>query len=57
MAFGVKPGPEMGQIIGAIAGKSREEAFEIIKQKTGNPNLTLESKKWIKTFERFRNSN
>jgi hypothetical protein len=59
IAFGVQPGPIMGQIIGAIAGKSREEAFEIIKQKAGNPNLTLENifsmKKWIKTFERFRN--
>ena len=59
IAFGVQPGPMMGQIIGAIAGKSREEALEIIKQKTGNLNLTLENffsmKKWIKTFERFRN--
>ena len=55
IAFGVQPGPMMGQIIGAITGKSREEALEIIKQKTGNPNLTLEGKKWIKTFERFRN--
>jgi len=55
IAFGVQPGPMMGQIIGAITGKTREEALEIIKQKTGNPNLTLENKRWIKTFERFRN--
>ncbi len=54
IAFGVQPGPAMGQIIGAITGKTREEAFEIIKQKTGNPNLTLEGKRWTKTFERFR---
>ena len=55
MAFGVQPGPMMGKVIGATTGKTKEEALEIIKQMTGNPNLTMESKRWIRTFESFRN--
>ena len=55
MAFGAK-GPQIGQINREIAGKGREEAFEIIKNIIGNPHLKLESKKWIKSFESFRNS-
>jgi hypothetical protein len=47
-------GPQIGQINREIVGKSREEAFEIIKQILGKPDLTMESKKWIKTFESFR---
>lgn len=53
--FGAK-GPQIGQINKSIAGKSREEAFEIIKGILGNPDLKLESKKWIKSFESFRNN-
>jgi hypothetical protein len=49
-------GPQIGQINKAIVGLTREEAFEVIKQILGNPNLTMESKKWIKTFESFRKS-
>lgn len=47
-------GPQIGQINREIVGKSREEAFEIIKQILGKPDLTMESKRWIKTFESFR---
>jgi len=47
-------GPQISQINREIVGKSREEAFEIIKQILGKPDLTMESKKWIKTFESFR---
>jgi hypothetical protein len=47
-------GPQIGQINREIVEKSREEAFEIIKQILGKPDLTMESKKWIKTFESFR---
>lgn len=47
-------GPQIGQINREIVGKSREESFEIIKQILGKPDLTMESKKWIKTFESFR---
>lgn len=57
MAFGVQPGPMMGKVIGATTGKTREEALEIIKQMTGNSNLTMESKRWIRTFESFRKNN
>lgn len=56
-AMGVQPGPVMGQINKATMGKTKEEAFEIVKQLTGNPNLQMpipESKKWIRTFESFR---
>ena len=54
MAFGAK-GPQIGQINGVIMGKSRPEAFEIIKLVLGNPDLQLnESRRWIKTFESFR---
>jgi hypothetical protein len=55
MAFGAK-GPQIGQINKEIVGKSREESFEIIKGILGNPDLKLESKKWIHTFESFRNN-
>ena len=51
--FGAK-GPQIGQINKAIAGKTKEEAFEIIKQILGNPNLTMENKKWVMTFGSFR---
>ena len=54
--FGAK-GPQIGEINKAIAGKSKEEAFEIIKQILGNPSLTMENKKWIMTFESFRKKN
>ena len=56
LAFGVQQGPEMGKIIGAITGKTREEALEIIKQMTGNSDLQMPvvEKKWIKTYESFR---
>lgn len=47
-------GPQIGQINREIVGKSREEAFEIVKQILGKPDLTMESKRWIKTFESFR---
>ena len=47
-------GAQIGQINREIVGKSREEAFEIIKQILGKPDLTMESKRWIKTFESFR---
>lgn len=53
--FGAK-GPQIGQINKAIVGKTKEEAFEIIKQILGNPSLTMESKKWLMTFEHFRRS-
>lgn len=53
MKFGAK-GPQIGQINKEISGKTKEEAFEIIKRILGNPDLTMESKKWIKTFESFR---
>lgn len=58
MKFGAK-GPQIGQINKEIAGKTREEAFEIIKRVLGNPDLTMEkvvNKRWVKTFEGFRNS-
>ncbi len=47
-------GPQIGQINREIVGKSREEAFEIIKQILGKPDLTMESKRWVRTFESFR---
>lgn len=47
-------GPQIGQINREIVGKSREEAFEIVKQILGKPDLTMESKRWIRTFESFR---
>jgi hypothetical protein len=53
--FGAK-GPQIGQINKEISGKTKEEAFEIIKKVLGNPELKMESKKWVKTFEGFRNS-
>jgi len=53
MKFGAK-GPQIGEINKAIAGKTKEEAFEIIKQILGNPELKIESKKWIMTFESFK---
>jgi hypothetical protein len=56
MKFGAK-GPQIGQINKEISGKTKEEAFEIIKKILGNPDLTMEkvtSKRWIKTFESFR---
>jgi len=48
----------MGKVIGATTGKTREEALEIIKQMTGNPDLEMPivEKKWIKTYESFRKS-
>jgi hypothetical protein len=49
-------GAQIGQINKEISGKTKEEAFEIIKIILGNPELKMESKKWIKTFEGFRNS-
>lgn len=49
-------GPQIGQINKAIYGLDKEDAFEVIKQILGNSNLTMESKKWIKTFESFRKS-
>jgi hypothetical protein len=49
-------GPQIGQINKAIVGLSREEAFEVIKQILGKPDLTMESKRWVKTFESFRKS-
>jgi hypothetical protein len=55
MKYGAK-GPQIGQINKEIAGKTKEEAFEIIKRILGNPDLTMESKKWIKTFESFKDS-
>jgi len=54
--FGAK-GPQIGQINKEISGKTREEAFEIIKGILGNPDLTMEkvtNKRWVKTFESFR---
>jgi hypothetical protein len=51
--FGAK-GPQIGEINKSIMGKSREEAFEVIKQILGNPGLTMENKMWVKTFEQFR---
>ena len=58
IAFGVQPGPMLGKVIGATTGKTKEEALEIIKQMTGNPDLQMPitEKKWIKTFENFRSS-
>jgi putative nucleotidyltransferase with HDIG domain len=53
--FGAK-GRQIGEINRAIVGKTREEAFEIIKQILGNPELQMESKKWIMTFENFKKS-
>ena len=47
-------GPQIGQINKAIVGLTREEAFEVIKQILGKPDLTMESKRWVKTFESFR---
>jgi len=52
MKFGAK-GPQIGQINKTIAGKTREEAFQIIKDILGNQDLKLE-KKWIMTYESFR---
>jgi len=58
MSFGIQQGPMMGKVIGATTGKTKEEALEIIKQMTGNPDLQMPitEKKWIKTFEDFRSS-
>jgi len=56
MKFGAK-GPQIGQINKEISGKTKEEAFEIIKGILGNPDLTMEkvtNKRWVKTFESFR---
>jgi hypothetical protein len=53
MAFGAK-GPQIGEINKAIVGKTKEEAFEIIKQILGNPELKMESKRWVMTFESFK---
>jgi hypothetical protein len=56
MKFGAK-GPQIGQINKEISGKTKEEAFEIIKRVLGNPDLTMEkvtNKRWVKTFESFR---
>lgn len=58
MKFGAK-GPQIGQINREITGKTKEEAFEIIKAVLGNPELTMEgftTKKWIMTYESFRQS-
>jgi hypothetical protein len=49
-------GPQIGQINKSIVGLTREEAFEVIKQILGKPDLTMESKRWVKTFESFRKS-
>jgi hypothetical protein len=54
MKFGAK-GPQIGQINKAIVGKSKEEAFQIIKDILGSQDLKLE-KKWIMTFEGFSKS-
>jgi hypothetical protein len=53
--FGAK-GPQIGEINRAIIGKTREEAFQIIKDTLKNQDLKLE-KKWIMTYESFRKFN
>lgn len=56
-SMGIQLGPIIGQINKATMGKTKEEAFEIVKQLTGNPDLQMpipESKKWIRTFESFK---
>lgn len=53
--FGAE-GPQIGQINKEIAGKTREDAFKIIKGILKLPDLKLESKKWVHTFESFRNT-
>lgn len=57
MAMGVKPGPELGKILGAITGKNPEEAKVILGDQFG---LTVEkssTKRYIKMFEKFRKGN
>jgi hypothetical protein len=52
-------GPQIGQINKEIIGKTREEAFEIIKRVLGNPDITMEkviNKRWVKKFESFKAS-
>ena len=56
-AMGIQPGPVMGQINKATSGKTKEEAFEIIKQITLNADLKMPAvpeSKWIKNFNSFR---
>ena len=55
MKFGAK-GPQIGQINKEISGKTKEEAFDIIKTILNNTELTIEkvsNKRWVKTFESF----
>lgn len=53
MKLGAK-GPQIGEIIKSIVGKTREEAFEVIKQALGNPELKMESAKWLMDFNKFK---
>jgi hypothetical protein len=54
--FGAK-GPQIGEINRAIFGKTKEEAFQIIKDILKNQDLKMESNKWIMTYESFRKFN
>ena len=57
MGMGVERGPDLGKMLAAITGKTREEAKLILSDQFG---LTVEklsnNKKYIKMFEQFRNS-
>ena len=52
--FGAK-GPQIGNILSQIAGKTKEEAQEIIKNVLGNQDVVFERKRWIKSIAQWKN--
>jgi len=55
MKMGAKPGPDLGKMIGAITGKTPEEAKVILSDQFGLTVEKLSTKSYIKMFEQFRN--
>lgn len=56
MKMGAKPGPDLGKMIGAITGKTPDEAKLILSDQFGLTVEKLSNKSYIKMFEQFRNS-
>jgi hypothetical protein len=56
MKMGAKPGPDLGKMLGAITGKTPEEAKVILSDQFGLTVEKLSTKSYIKMFEQFRNS-
>ena len=52
--FGAK-GPQIGNILSQIVGKTKEEAQEIIKNVLGNQDVVFERKRWIKSIAQWKN--